>query len=205
VVMLDPSVAGEFAARRSWRRTRRRAILAATRELLAAIAEANGIAIEDVASAFFTSTPDLRSAFPARAARDLGWTDVPLLGATEVDKPGAPAALASASCCTGTPRTPRTRLSTSTCAAPTPCAPRTRRATSRPRRTPTRPAPELLRPRSPAIQVLSRQGSLPSRYLLRQHARLIEALQCATQGKPSNFPPPTSFAPHSPCLIRSIG
>lgn len=66
------------------------AILAGTRELLAAIARANGIATEDVASAFFTSTADLRSAFPARAARDLGWTDVPLLGATEVDKPGAP-------------------------------------------------------------------------------------------------------------------
>lgn len=66
------------------------AILSATRELLAAIAAANGIATEDVASAFFTSTADLRSAFPARAARDLGWTDVPLLGATEIDKPGAP-------------------------------------------------------------------------------------------------------------------
>jgi monofunctional chorismate mutase len=56
------------------------AILAGTRELLAAIAEANGIATEDVASAFFTSTADLRSAFPARAARDLGWTDVLLPG-----------------------------------------------------------------------------------------------------------------------------
>lgn len=66
------------------------AILAATRELLAAIAEANGIATEDIASAFFTSTVDLRSAFPARAARELGWTDVPLLGASEVDKLGAP-------------------------------------------------------------------------------------------------------------------
>src|SRR6516225_3765820 len=66
------------------------AILAGTRELPAAIARANGIATEDIASAFFTSTADLRSAFPARAARDLGWTDVPLLGATEVDKPGAP-------------------------------------------------------------------------------------------------------------------
>jgi chorismate mutase len=66
------------------------AILAGTRELLAAIAQANGIATEDIASAFVTSTADLRSAFPARAARDLGWTDVPLLGVTEVDKPGAP-------------------------------------------------------------------------------------------------------------------
>src|SRR3954453_2383782 len=66
------------------------AILAATRELLAAIAEANAIATEDIASAFFTSTADLRSAFPARAARELGWSDVPLLGAIEVDKPGGP-------------------------------------------------------------------------------------------------------------------
>ena len=66
------------------------AILAATRELLAALAAANGIATEDIASAFFTSTADLRPAFPARAARDLGWTDVPLLGATEVGRPGAP-------------------------------------------------------------------------------------------------------------------
>src|ERR1700726_5036618 len=66
------------------------AILAGTRELLAAIAEANGIAPEDVASAFFTTTADLRSAFPARAARELGWVDVPLLGATEMDEPGAP-------------------------------------------------------------------------------------------------------------------
>lgn len=65
-------------------------ILAGTRELLAAITQANGIAPEDIASAFFTSTADLRSAFPARAARELGWTDVPLLGATEVDKPGGP-------------------------------------------------------------------------------------------------------------------
>ena len=66
------------------------AILAGTRELLAAITQANDIATEDIASAFFTSTVDLRSAFPARAARELGWTDVPLLGATEVDKPHAP-------------------------------------------------------------------------------------------------------------------
>src|SRR5205085_10255257 len=66
-------------------------ILSATRELLSAIAVANGIAKEDIASAFFTTTADLHSAFPARAARELGWTDVPLLGATEMDNPGAPA------------------------------------------------------------------------------------------------------------------
>jgi len=66
------------------------AIWDATRELLTAIAESNAIATEDIASVFFTTTPDLRSAFPARAARQLGWIDVPLLGATEMDQPGAP-------------------------------------------------------------------------------------------------------------------
>ena len=45
------------------------AILAGTRELPAAIARANGSAAADSASAFFTSTPDLRSAFPALTAR----------------------------------------------------------------------------------------------------------------------------------------
>jgi chorismate mutase len=66
------------------------AILEATRELLAALVAANGVETEDVASAFFTTTTDLRSAFPARAARELGWIDVPLLGATEMDNPSAP-------------------------------------------------------------------------------------------------------------------
>jgi chorismate mutase len=33
---------------------------------------------------------DLNSAFPARAARALGGTDVPRLGAMEIEKPGAP-------------------------------------------------------------------------------------------------------------------
>jgi chorismate mutase len=63
------------------------AILEATRELLAAIADANAIDTEDIASVLFTTTPDLHAAFPARAARQLGWTDVPLLGATEMDAP----------------------------------------------------------------------------------------------------------------------
>src|ERR1700722_16160839 len=65
-------------------------ILAGTRELLAAIAQANEIATEDIASAFFTSTVDLKSAFPAPPARELGWREFPLLGATKIDKPLAP-------------------------------------------------------------------------------------------------------------------
>ncbi|HMA35871.1 MAG TPA: chorismate mutase [Chloroflexia bacterium] len=66
------------------------AIWDATRELLAAIAAANSIDTADIASVFFTTTPDLRSAFPARAARQLGWVDVPLLGAAEMDHLDAP-------------------------------------------------------------------------------------------------------------------
>ena len=63
------------------------AILEATEELLAALQQANGFAPEDVESAIFTSSPDLSADYPARAARRLGWTGVPLLGAAEVDVP----------------------------------------------------------------------------------------------------------------------
>ncbi len=65
-------------------------ILSATGELLAGIAAANpGLTPEDLASIFFTVTPDLHSAYPARAARDLGWDLVPLMCAVEVAVPGS--------------------------------------------------------------------------------------------------------------------
>lgn len=64
-------------------------ILSATRELLLTLVKANGIAPEDVASALFSLTPDLDAAFPARAARDLGWVSVPLMCTTEIPVPGA--------------------------------------------------------------------------------------------------------------------
>jgi chorismate mutase len=54
-------------------------IIAATRELLERIVAANGLATEDVASVIFTATSDLDAAYPARAARDMGWVHVPLL------------------------------------------------------------------------------------------------------------------------------
>ena len=63
------------------------AILEATAELLRALQEANGFRPEDVESAIFTSSPDLTAEYPARAARLLGWRDVPLLGAAEVAVP----------------------------------------------------------------------------------------------------------------------
>lgn len=68
----------------------REAILEATSELLAQLVEANGIRAEDLASAFFTATPDLTAAFPAEAARRLGWSEVPLMGAKEQAVAGAP-------------------------------------------------------------------------------------------------------------------
>lgn len=64
------------------------AVRSATRELLEALVRANGIVVDDVASVIFTVTPDLTSEYPARAARELGWHHVALLGATEMAVPG---------------------------------------------------------------------------------------------------------------------
>lgn len=65
------------------------AILAATRQLLLKMQAENGFLAEDLVSAIFTLTTDLNAAFPATAARDLGWDRVPLLDAVEIDVPGA--------------------------------------------------------------------------------------------------------------------
>ena len=65
------------------------AIRASTARLLETLVRRNGLRPERIVSAIFTATPDLTADFPAHAARKLGWTDVPLLGATEVDVPGA--------------------------------------------------------------------------------------------------------------------
>jgi chorismate mutase len=64
-------------------------ILVATEELLSCLVDANGLQKEDIASVVFTVTPDLTAAFPARAARQLGWNLVALLDAQEVPVPGA--------------------------------------------------------------------------------------------------------------------
>jgi len=64
------------------------AILEATEELVREIVASNGVVAEDVASALFTVTPDLRAEFPAAAARRMGWTMVPLLNFTEIGVPG---------------------------------------------------------------------------------------------------------------------
>jgi chorismate mutase len=64
-------------------------ILDATCQLLSSIVEANDVDVADVASAFFTMTPDLTTAFPAKAARELGWQSVALLDAQEIPVPGS--------------------------------------------------------------------------------------------------------------------
>jgi chorismate mutase len=66
------------------------AILQATRQLLEAIRKANpGLEPDDLASAFFTLTDDLSTAYPAQAARDLGWIQVPMLCSREIPVPGS--------------------------------------------------------------------------------------------------------------------
>ncbi|MGD0899316.1 MAG: chorismate mutase [Thermoguttaceae bacterium] len=64
-------------------------ILRATRELLALMIRQNGIRPDDVASAIFSTTPDLDAEFPAMAARQLGWLDVALMCNHELDVPGS--------------------------------------------------------------------------------------------------------------------
>ncbi|MCC6749053.1 MAG: chorismate mutase [Deltaproteobacteria bacterium] len=65
------------------------AIVEAARELLSTLLKANQIQAQDVASIFFTSTADLTSAFPAQAARELGYSDTPILCSQELPVPGA--------------------------------------------------------------------------------------------------------------------
>lgn len=65
------------------------AIHAAATELLTCLVTRNPIPIEVIASIIFTVTPDLNAAFPAKAARMLGWRHVALLCATEIAVPGA--------------------------------------------------------------------------------------------------------------------
>jgi chorismate mutase len=59
-------------------------LIARTQELMAAVFERNGLAEDDLISIVFTATEDIRSAFPAEAAREAGTTHVPLLCAREL-------------------------------------------------------------------------------------------------------------------------
>jgi chorismate mutase len=65
------------------------AIIEATQTLLQKMVDANSIQTDDIASIIFTATADLDAAYPARAARELGWINVPLLCMQEMDVVGS--------------------------------------------------------------------------------------------------------------------
>jgi chorismate mutase len=68
---------------------KKEAIGAATKELLQKMIKVNEVKISDIACILFTTTSDLNAAFPAAAARELGWTQVPLLCGHEMNVPGS--------------------------------------------------------------------------------------------------------------------
>jgi len=58
--------------------------------MLEAIVQGNaGLKTEDIASVFFTTTDDLVSVHPAKAARQMGWENVPMMCAREIPVPGS--------------------------------------------------------------------------------------------------------------------
>lgn len=58
-------------------------------ELLTQMLAVNQIEVEDLISIIFTSTPDLKSEFPAVAARKIGLGNVPLLCSVEINVPNS--------------------------------------------------------------------------------------------------------------------
>jgi len=64
-------------------------IVEATKEMLISLVESNDLKKEDVISAFFTTTKDLNTQFPAVAARKIGWTEVALMCSHEMFVPDA--------------------------------------------------------------------------------------------------------------------
>ncbi len=65
-------------------------VFRATCELLEEIlAENTGLDLKDIASAIFTTTEDITSTYPALAARQMGWSQVPMMCAREIPVPGS--------------------------------------------------------------------------------------------------------------------
>ncbi|MEV6962857.1 chorismate mutase [Streptomyces sp. NPDC051207] len=66
-------------------------IVRGTTELLRELVVRNALDPADLISIWFTASPDLTADYPARAAREMGFTDVPLMCASEIDVPhGSP-------------------------------------------------------------------------------------------------------------------
>ncbi|MGH2794666.1 MAG: chorismate mutase [Actinomycetota bacterium] len=64
-------------------------VIERTAHLLQAMLERNGVEKSDLISIVFTATDDIRSEFPAAAARSIGISDIPLLCARELNVEGA--------------------------------------------------------------------------------------------------------------------
>lgn len=60
-----------------------------TTELLRSMVERNAVEHDDIISVLFTATDDIHTMFPASAAREIGFGDVPLICARELDIVGA--------------------------------------------------------------------------------------------------------------------
>ena len=58
-------------------------------EMVRDVMASNGLAVDDFISIIFTATSDLVSEFPAYAARQLGFSDVPLICARELEIDGS--------------------------------------------------------------------------------------------------------------------
>jgi chorismate mutase len=91
---IDASRSGVFACRGIRGATTAEAntaedMLEATDEMMRMLIALNEINPEDVASAYFTTTPDLNATFPAVAAREIGWLEVPLICGHEMTVAGS--------------------------------------------------------------------------------------------------------------------
>ncbi len=64
-------------------------LLERVEEMVRDVMSANGLEVDDFISIIFTATADLVSEFPAYAARQLGFSDVPLLCARELEIEGS--------------------------------------------------------------------------------------------------------------------
>ena len=65
------------------------ALRAAVTDLVRQIGDRNDLSADSIISAQFTATPDVKSVFPATAAREAGWAGVPMICSTAIDVPGA--------------------------------------------------------------------------------------------------------------------
>lgn len=65
------------------------AIIEGTRELLQQMIEKNGLEDDQIISILFSTTDDLNADFPARAAREMGLVDTPLMCFKEINVPGS--------------------------------------------------------------------------------------------------------------------